>query len=159
MSRWSCPTILFQTHICRTQINVVNKPTRHKAGRVVNMQTEKCYSTSHCSCCKLVNRFTIELNSLEVTLKKKASLSEMEAPQGHKTIFEADACKGREKWPTQCQPRPFYSQAQKQPCCLYPLGAPNHLPLSCPFCWCKPNPKDIARSDITSSTSIEVIGG
>ena len=34
------------------------------------MQTKNCYSTSHCSCCKLVNRFTIELNSLEVTLKK-----------------------------------------------------------------------------------------
>ena len=62
--------------------------------------------------------------------REKASLSEMEAPQSHKTIFEADACKGREKWPTQCQPRPFYSQAQKQPCCLYPSGAPNHLP--CP---------------------------
>ena len=35
--------------------------------------------------------------------------------------------KGKEKWPTQCQPRPFYSQAQMQPCCLHPLGVPTHL--------------------------------
>jgi len=36
---------------------------------------------------------------------------------------------GGEKWPTQCQPRPFYSQAQILPCCLHPSGAPTHLPL------------------------------
>ena len=28
----------------------------------------------------------------------------------------------------------FYSQAQKQPCCLHPLSVPTHLPLSHPFC-------------------------
>ena len=27
---------------------------------------------------------------------------------------------GGEKWPIQCQPRPFYSQAHIQPCCLHP---------------------------------------
>ena len=30
------------------------KLTRHKAGRVVNMQTNHHYSSSHCSCCALV---------------------------------------------------------------------------------------------------------
>ena len=25
--------------------------------------------------------------------------------------------------------------AHPEPCCLHPLGAPTHLPLSCPFCW------------------------
>ena len=28
----------------------------------------------------------------------------------------------------------FCNQAQKQPCCLHPSGAPTHLPLSHPFC-------------------------
>ena len=35
---------------------------------------------------------------------------------------------------SQCQPSHFYSQAQMRPCCLHPLDAPTHLPLSRPFC-------------------------
>jgi len=46
------------------------------------------------------------------------------------------------KWPTQCQPRPFYSQAQMQPCTQPPPPVPL-LPAHA-----EPISKDIARSDV-----------
>ena len=43
----------------------------------------------------------------------------------------------------------FHGQAQTQPCCLHPLGAPTHLPLSHPFLDLQNlSPKDIAGCDI-----------
>ena len=64
-----------------------------------------------------------------------ASPSEMGAVQGKRTVFSTCLCIGGQQWPTQSQPRHFQSGAQRRPCCLHPLGAPTHLPLSRPFCW------------------------
>ena len=61
-------------------------------------------------------------------------------------------CKGGEKWPTQCQLRPFYSQAQKQPCCLHPSGAATHFP-------CPTSLHQLTSQAQNLPTSIEVISG
>ena len=59
------------------------------------------------------------------------------------------------------QPRPLYSQVQKQPCCLHPLGTPTHLPLS-PAFLLEQNLSSRTLPEVTSQaqnlpTSIEVI--
>ena len=63
-----------------------------------------------------------------------ASLPEMGAMQGKRTIFSTRSCIGGQQWPTLSQPTCFQSGAQRRPCCLYPSGAATHLPLSRPFC-------------------------
>jgi len=65
--------------------------------------------------------------------QKKVTLSEMEAPQGWEAVFLSQFMQRRREMAHPVPPRPFYSQAQKQPCCFYPLGAPTHLPLPRPF--------------------------
>ena len=86
--------------------------------------------------------------------EKQALNAGKRGPTGETTRFQVHLCQTQQKWPSRCQPRPFYSQAQTWPCCLYPLGAPTHLPIS--------HPKDIAKSAIMTpaeslTTSYEVI--
>jgi len=53
-----------------------------------------------------------------------------EGPIRKDSLFLVRLCQKGQKWPFQCQPRPFYKRVQTRPCCLLSL-------------------KDIAGSDIT----------
>jgi len=64
-----------------------------------------------------------------VQTEKKATFSEMEAQQIQaRSLLSKPIHEKGEEMANQCQPRLFYSQAQKQPCCLHPSSAPTHLP-------------------------------
>ena len=63
-----------------------------------------------------------------------ASPLEMGAVQGKRTVFSTRLCIGGQQWPTPSQPRHFQSEAQRQPCCLHPSGAPTHLPDAVKHC-------------------------
>ena len=51
-----------------------------------------------------------------------------------KEAEEPYLCPFVSKWPSQCQPRLFYSQPSQQPCAQHPVLKPAHLPLSHHFC-------------------------
>ena len=61
--------------------------------------------------------------------EENASLPEMEALQGERSIFSAHLCRG-EKWPDQLQPKATSSHVTLANC----LNPPT-FPLSHPFCW------------------------
>ena len=63
------------------------------------------------------------------TVLEKASLQEMEALQGQKTIFYAHLLNGGErKCPPHLVPTKIYGRAQMQPCIFHPSGELTHIP-------------------------------